>query len=70
MSHGPYRFRESELRRAIKAARSAGIEIDRFEIGTDGRIVVFPGKPAEDGSDIFGTSDAERTAVGDIKDLI
>jgi len=47
MSHGPYRFRESEMRRAIKAARSAGIEIARIELNRDGAIVVVPGKPAE-----------------------
>jgi hypothetical protein len=47
MSHGPYRFRESEARRLVKAARSAGIEIGRLEVGPDGRIAIIPGKPTE-----------------------
>ncbi len=46
MSHGPYRFRESEARRLIKAAHSAGIEIARLEADPDGRIVIIP-KAAE-----------------------
>jgi hypothetical protein len=51
MSHGAYRFRESEVRRAIKAARSAGMEIARIELNKDGAIVVVPGKPGDLGSD-------------------
>lgn len=45
MGHGPCSFRESDLRRAIKAAHSAGIEIGRLEVGPDGRIAIIPGKP-------------------------
>jgi hypothetical protein len=48
MSHGPQRFRESEMRRAIKAARSAGIDIGRIDIGPDGRIAIIPGKAETD----------------------
>jgi hypothetical protein len=33
------------MRRAIKAARSAGFEIDRVEVGRDGRIILVTGKP-------------------------
>jgi hypothetical protein len=47
MSRGPHRFRESEARRLIKAAYSAGIEIARVEVGPDGRIAVIPGKRTE-----------------------
>ncbi|HUI22324.1 MAG TPA: hypothetical protein VLZ74_14930 [Methylocella sp.] len=47
MSHGPQRFREAEMRRAIKAARSAGIEIARIEVGPDGRVSLVPGKANE-----------------------
>ena len=45
MSHGPYRFRETEMRRAIKAARSAGIEIARLDVNKDGGFAIIPGKP-------------------------
>jgi hypothetical protein len=44
MSHGPHRFRESEARRLIKAARDAGITIGRVEVGPGGRIAIIPGK--------------------------
>jgi hypothetical protein len=49
MSHGPQRFRESEIRRAIKAAGSAGIEIARIEIHKNGGFAIIPGKPDERG---------------------
>jgi hypothetical protein len=42
MSHGPHRFRESEGRRLVKVAQSAGIEIGRLEVGPDGRIAIIP----------------------------
>lgn len=43
----PCSFRETDVRRAIKAARSSGIEIGRVEIERDGRIIVIPGKPSD-----------------------
>ena len=36
----PATFRQSDLVRALKAARAAGVEVDRVEIGPDGRMVV------------------------------
>ncbi|MFZ0150951.1 MAG: hypothetical protein WBG18_16195 [Xanthobacteraceae bacterium] len=48
MSHGPYRFRESEARRLIKAARNAGVTIGRVEVGPDGRIAIIPGNPRDE----------------------
>ena len=50
MPRAPCSFRESDVRRAIRAARSSGIEVGRIEIGRDGRIVVVPGEPPEDGA--------------------
>jgi hypothetical protein len=41
MSRAPLRFKESDVCRAIRAARKAGITVSRFEITPDGRIVVF-----------------------------
>ena len=49
MSHGPQRFRESEMRRAIKAAGSAGIEIARIEVHKNGGFAIIPGKSDEVG---------------------
>ncbi len=37
---GRSRFRESDVKRAIKAAKAAGVEVGRIEIAPDGRIVV------------------------------
>jgi hypothetical protein len=47
MPRSPRLFRESDIRRAIKATRSSGIEIGRIEIGQDGRIVVVPARDPE-----------------------
>jgi hypothetical protein len=48
MSHDPQRFRESELKRAIKAARSAGVEIARYDFHKDGGFSIIPGKPTDE----------------------
>jgi hypothetical protein len=47
MSRRPCSFRQTDLTRALKGARSAGIEIARIEIDKDGRIIVITGKPTE-----------------------
>jgi hypothetical protein len=47
MSRRPCTFRETDVKRAVKAVRAAGVEIARVEIGRDGRIIVVPGKPRE-----------------------
>lgn len=48
MPRAPCLFRESDVRRAIRAARSSGIEVGRIEIGQDGRIVVILGDPSKE----------------------
>ena len=48
MSHGPQRLRESEVRRLIRAAQSAGVEIGRIEAGPDGCVALIPGKPTDE----------------------
>ena len=55
MSRRPCIFRQTDLTRALKGARAAGIEIERFEIGKDGKIVVVAQKSPEsprDGEDV------------------
>ncbi len=42
-------FRQRDVSRALRAARAAGVEIARVEIGTDGRIILVPSKPVENG---------------------
>jgi hypothetical protein len=44
----PSMFRQTDLTRALKGARAAGIEISRVEIDRDGRIVVVVAKREKD----------------------
>lgn len=47
MSRGPSTFRQRDVTAAVKAITAAGIEVARVEIGKDGKIVVFTGKPEQ-----------------------
>lgn len=47
MPRGVCLFRQTDLKRALKGARAAGMEIARVEINKDGVIVMVPGKPEE-----------------------
>ena len=44
MGRGPSIFRQRDLTRAIKGARAAGEKVERIEIGTDGKLVIFTGE--------------------------
>jgi len=44
MARGPLTFRQSDLVRALKSAKAAGLEISKVEIDKDGKIVVIIGK--------------------------
>jgi hypothetical protein len=47
MSKGIQTFRETDLRKMIRGARKAGLEVVRFEIDRDGKIaIVTAGKAA------------------------
>jgi hypothetical protein len=43
MSRAPPTFREADVRRAIRAVRSAGVEVQRVEVDKTGKIVVVVG---------------------------
>ena len=47
MSRQPANFRQSDVVRAINAARACGLVVARTEIGPDGRIVLVHGKGSE-----------------------
>ncbi len=47
MSRRPCIFRQTDLTRALKGARAAGMEIGRIEINKDGVITILPGKPLD-----------------------
>lgn len=46
MSRGPVSWKESDVKRAIKAAQDSGLPISKIEF-EPGKIVVVIGKPAE-----------------------
>jgi hypothetical protein len=47
MGRGPSSFREIDVRRAIKAARAAGIEVERIDVKKGGGFSIIPGKSGE-----------------------
>jgi len=40
MGHGRASFKETDLARALRAARKAGADVERVELAPDGRIVL------------------------------
>jgi hypothetical protein len=53
MARAPSTFRQSDITKAIRAARKAGVENVRVEIAKDGRIVIVTGgaQPVQDDLD-------------------
>jgi hypothetical protein len=47
MPRGPVPFRQSDLTRCFRAARMAGVAIDRVEIDRNGHIVVIVANESE-----------------------
>jgi hypothetical protein len=54
LSRRPSTFRQTDLTRALRGAKAAGVEIARVEIDKTGRIIVVVGKTAEDNGDVLG----------------
>lgn len=42
MSDGPYRFRETEMKRAAVAMKKAGLEVGRIDVHRDGSFSIVP----------------------------
>ena len=40
-------FKETDIKRAVRATRNAGIDIGRIDIGKDGGISIVPREPVE-----------------------
>ena len=47
MARAPSAFRQQDVTRAIRAAKSAGVDIARIEIDPNGRIVIITETEAE-----------------------
>lgn len=54
MSRGRQSFKQTDMTRALKAAKAAGIEIARIRIGKDGEIEIDAGKPKELAGEVGG----------------
>jgi hypothetical protein len=59
MSRSPSTFRQTDLTRAIKAARNTGVEVARAEIAKDGKIIIVIGETSGSSADIELTPDGE-----------
>jgi hypothetical protein len=59
MPRSPSTFRQTDLTRAIKAARNAGVGVARAEIAKDGKIIIIIGETCEANADIELTPDDE-----------
>jgi hypothetical protein len=57
MARQPSRFKQREVSRLLRAAKAAGVEVDRVEIDTDGKIVVHL-LGSGDGDPKLNTADA------------
>ena len=50
MSRGPCTIKQQDVTRVLRATVAAGIEVQRIEVGKDGKIIVVTGKAATTGT--------------------
>jgi hypothetical protein len=50
VARGVATFKQSDLTRALKGAKAAGLEVARIKIANDGTIEIDAGKPSEIGA--------------------
>jgi hypothetical protein len=60
MARGALSFRQQDVTRAARAARAAGLEVQRIEIDKTGKIVVVAGKPKEQPDEGSGGNEWDR----------
>lgn len=58
MTRRPCTFRESDVRRAVRAVEAAGKEVAAVEISAEGKIRIVVGKPGEQDSQAVNEWDA------------
>ena len=66
----PSIFKKTDVTRAAKAVLAAGLEIARIEIGTDGAIVVVPGKLAQVAGDHGEVQDSNNVTPEGLRNLL
>jgi hypothetical protein len=59
MSRSSTSFRQTDLTRAIKGARNAGVNVARAEIGREGKIVIVIGESSGVNTEVNLTPDDE-----------
>lgn len=47
MARGTCTFRQSDVTKALKAAKAAGVEVARVELEKDGKIIIVAGTPSD-----------------------
>jgi hypothetical protein len=45
VKRAPCTFKQSDVKRVLKAAKDAGVPVQRVEVGPDGKITVVAGEP-------------------------
>ena len=63
MSRGTQLFKQSDLTRALKAAKAAGVEVARIEIAKDGTIAIDIGEMPVDTKPTKGSADDWDEAI-------
>jgi hypothetical protein len=53
MARGPCTFKQRDVTRALRAAVAAGVQVSRFEIDKDGRIIVVTENGSTDDNDVL-----------------
>jgi len=53
-------FRQRDMTRAIKAARLAGLNVERVEVDKDGKIIVVTASKPETPADVAATMNQRR----------
>jgi hypothetical protein len=66
MSRGIQAFKQTDAVKALKAAKSAGFDVQRFEIDRAGKIVIIIGKP-EAAELVLAESAGEPNEWDDVK---
>ncbi len=71
VARGSASFRQSDLTRALKATKAAGIDVARIEIEPEtGRIVIVPGKPPSAPAESGNRIELNPTGLQAIQDAL